>query len=647
MKRLILSTIIALLSATCLMAQNQASVLRAIENSQLIELSNGFRIQIVKTGEYREISARLTADVSNVPETNTPGGKQIISNLIGGNLVANEVITKSMIGHDQALDSLLNFMQGVMYSNDRRYINYAEYRSSRERYLRQHGNTMGDEASLMIGLPSATAENLNQTSEADFYSLRSQCFSPERCLITIVSNIDEAEVRKLAEKHFGNIQRQTQPKTKAAPKAIAPKDLIYLIADTSGSKFEAVYKHYYPCDKTPKNYILNSLCYYMTFGKYLTESTALSCFKYDVNTLHTEKNNSAFQTFVKDIYDPRDPNFKNDAALNEAKKKAETDFKAMFKMPDNVAEMASNIVLYNFPKNFYTSYVPTMKAITTAETQQFMNTINENGASVLLIRGNEQDLHCAILDQAQHRDVTITHPGHNAHVVQFYKGFGAQQLINNYLKITGLNNAPKNMEARFSSTYTYPDGDVVRGAGRILRKAPNMYMIENYILHGDSLPLFHYHEKYDGVSGSDSTKLYGYAPANPMRMQELKQKATYPQEAHYEELGMKARLICSYKDFKDGYIKVAVTEAGGRNFHDYYSLSTGLRDRTDIVNQQGLTLKTILYEYSQYDKYTLPSKITELSIDMKVQVEFSSYDLKTPRKKTEFQTIIETKGKKK
>lgn len=642
----LLALIIMIAAAMCgASAQNTASVLRAIENSKVHQLANGFRIQIVHTGEYKYCTCRLSADVSMLQEDPTPGIKQVVAAMTGSDLVAGEVIVKTMVSHEQALDSLLIFMSEVMYGNDSRYVNFKDYKERRIRSLRQNGESMSDMASRMIGLPTVTAEGLQQISRDAYDQYRKLCFSPERCLLTIVSNAREDEIIKAAEKFMGGATRQTL-KTKTKPRSIMPCDVIQLIPDTTSTRYEAIAKHYYQCEKKPQNYILNKVVYYMMYGNYAGDASSLSCFSYDVNTLHTEKPNGEFGAMARALYDPRKPDYKNEPSLNEAKKKVIAGFKEKFQMPDYAAELASYLILYNFPGNYFTTFEQSVRSVTTAEARQFASGICQNGSSILLVRGNEKDLHCDIIEQAAYRDIIISSPGKETREVRIGKGFGAQSILERYLSVTGLSNPPKNLTATINTTYQYPNGNTYKATGRLMRKPPNLYRLENYILHEDSIPLFHYREMCDGASGSDSTKLYGLAIANPMRLQQLRQKAAFPQEASYEALGMKARLLCSYEDFKNGYVKVAVSEASDHNYHDYYSLSTGLRDRTDIMNPQGLRAKTILYEYAQTDKYMLVSKATEMAIDLITTVELGPYDLGTVLKKTDFQLSADGKKKK-
>ncbi|MCQ2250519.1 MAG: insulinase family protein [Bacteroidales bacterium] len=643
MKGIFFAILISALQVMGAMAQNTASVLRAIENSELVQLKNGLRIQVVTTKEYKYCNCRLSADVSQIGEGAKTGIKQVVAAMVGGDLIANEVIVKNLISHNQAMDSLMQFLSEVMYGDNALYVNFDEYKRKRVEYLRSSGRMLSLAASREIGLTEMNAEGLNSIYKDDFYDFRKQCFSPEKCLITVVSDMKASDIVPLAEKYFGNAAR-VAPRIKASATSIKPRDEIHLIpADSASKTFDAVYKHYYTCDKTPKNYMLNTLAYYMMYGNYLGKTEQLSCFKYDVNTVSISSGNPEFETFCHAVYEPRNPAFKSMPALNAAKKSVTTQFKERLMMPDFAAELAGNLVLYNFPKNFFTTFEHSINSVTTAEAQEFINNITQKGSSMLIVQGSHKALHCALVEQAAARDIVIKGPDQSGtSEIRINKGFGAATIINDYMEASGLSNAPKNMEAKFSSTYSYMDGGSYKAAGRILRKAPNMYMLENYILH-DSTPLLHYREMFDGAVGVDSTMLYGMFDADPTRTQVLRQKATYPQEASYEKLGMSTRHHCSYSDFSKGLLRVDVTEASGHIYHDYYSISTKLRTYTEIVDHLGRIEKTIQYEYVPIGKYMLPGRITEKDGKLTITVIFDSYDLDTSRKKSEFQAIAPKK----
>ena len=110
-----LYTILLLLCAATLHAQNRETILSNIEGNSVITLPNGMRIQLVKTSEFQHYTYRLTADVSLVGEGQFTGIKGVVADLTGSELQPNDLIVKKMVSHNNALDSIFEFMSDMVF----------------------------------------------------------------------------------------------------------------------------------------------------------------------------------------------------------------------------------------------------------------------------------------------------------------------------------------------------------------------------------------------------------------------------------------------------------------------------------------------------------------------------------------------------
>jgi hypothetical protein len=247
---------------------------------------------------------------------------------------------------------------------------------------------------------------------------------------------------------------------------------------------------------------------------------------------------------------------------------------------------------------------------------------------------------------AKDREVDFIDPNMNI-LSTIKKGFGAELVLQNHIQATGLNTPPKNMIVLFKSVYSYDDGTSYNAGGKIMRKQPMMYRLDNYIQHSDTTRIFHYKELFDGAIAADSTMLYGVSNNDTLRTKALRQKATFPQEAYYQELGFKYSLHCDYDLFASGYYRIDVTDALGHRYYDYYSVSSGLKNRSEKIDSEGNVMKTILYDYAKFDKYTMPKTISEVTNGLRIDIVFSNYDFKTQWKKTDFQIQYPVVKKKK
>ena len=630
-----------LLLAAQLAAQDISNILQCIENHQVINLPNGFRVQVVTTSQYRYCNVRLSADVSALSESPNKGIKQVVAAMTGSTLAANQVMIKNMISHDKALDSLLNFMHEVMYGDNPTYVNFDEYKKKRIKYLKDNGNPLDFIASDLVGQPYITADDLAKINKSDYLNYRQRCFAPDKCLITIVSDTDVEFVKPLVEKYFASAPRSDN-KAKPEPLAIKPQDFVYAIEeDSAAAGFEAAFMDYYPCDKTPKNYVVNDLVYHIVYDTIAKDVDRISSFKYDVNTLNMDGTNNDFPQFATNLFQHRSEDYDVSGGLQAAKDQLINKFRQGLQHPDYAAEIASNLILYNFPKNYFTNYENTINAVTAAEVQSHLKNIIQNGSCVFVVKGSHKTLFCTLNRIAKDRQVDFVDRNQKL-VARIPKGFGAYTIINAYINATGLNNPPKNMSVNLQSVYTLEDGQQYKAFGRILRKSPNMYHMDNYIRRDDTVSMFHFKEVYDGAIGADSTMLYGFTEPDSARAIVLKQKASFPQEAHYDELGIRYKHYCDYDLFKKGYYRIDVTDALGNSYSDYYSAESGLKSKSISYDKDGKEVKTITFEYERLAKYVMPVKVVETSPDLRIEISLTDYDFSTQLKKQDFVIILDT-----
>ncbi len=630
-----------LLLTAKLAAQDISNILQCIENHQVITLDNGFRVQLVTTAQYRFCNVRLSADVSALPETTRKGIKQVVAAMTGSTLAANQVMIKNMISHDKALDSLLNFMHEVMYGNNPTYVNFDEYKNKRIKYLKEHGNPLDFVASEIIGQPYVTADDLARINKSDYMDFRRRCFAPEKCLITIVADTDMEFVKPLVEKYFANEPRSGN-KAKAEPLAIKPMDFVYAIEEDSlATSFEAAFMDYYPCEKTAKNYVVNDLVYHIVYDSLAKDIDRISSFKYDVNTLNMDGTNNDFPNFATNLYHHRSEDYDVSGILPVAKEQLITRFHQGLQRPDYAAEIASDLVLYNFQKNYFTNYENAINAVTASDAQNHLQNIIQNGSCVLVVKGSHRALFCTLSRIAKDRQIDFMDGKKNL-VARIQKGFGAYTILDAYIKATGLDNPPKNMSVNLQSLYSLADSTKYKGFGFILRKTPNMYRMDNNIRRDDTISLFHFKEMFDGVLGADSTMLYGFTQPDSARTTELRQKASFPQEAHYDELGIRYKHFCDYDLFRNGLYRIDVTDAIGNSYSDYYGVESGLKVRSLKYDKEGKIAKSIAYEYEKLAKYTMPVKIVEKSPDIRIDITLTDYDFSTQLKKQDFTINLDT-----
>lgn len=648
--------IVLLLTVFNCEAQNALNVIQAIENSNVVQLTNGLRLQIVTTSEFEYITYRLTSDVSNVGEGDLYGIKQVVADVTGCDLYAGELMIKKMISHKQAADSLLQFMSEVVYG---KVSNFSDYKNRKVQNLKNQEQTsdykINYDALKLVGAPLPISSNdVEKISEFDVEDFKKQLFSPDKTIITIVSQYTSDEILPIAQKYFGNVQK-TLPKNQEIPKKIKNSDAVYYFNTNNENECKTIYKSYFPCEKTAKNLLLSRLCNAMLFGDDGLLVGETDAFVDNVSGLTTEIYSLALdmppanlENYSQDFYETMSSASELPSNIERAKSAAVKEFYKLIVRPENAAQFAAEILTYKLPKNFLTTYEKNITGLTQPDVATFLNLTMTKGGQAMVVYGSTSKILCSLYPLSVERDVCSIDENLNIKL-KFPKDFGVRRIFDDYLQATGLNNPPKNLEETYTAKYIYPDAEY-EAKGKILRKYPQMYLFENRIVHLDSAYL-HYLEIFDGTSGFDSTMLYQGVLADSIRLIQLKQKASYPIESFYNKLKIRTRFICDYNLDTAGLYLVEVVDKLGRKYHDYFSIDNHLKIKSNLFNSAtggNNIYKTILYEdYKQQSEYFLPEKYIETSTELKTEFTITSYNTAAVLKKSDFEFYKTSTGKKK
>ncbi|MBR2887139.1 MAG: insulinase family protein, partial [Bacteroidales bacterium] len=519
-------TIILVLLTTALSAQNRNTILANIEAYSVATLSNGMKIQVVKTSEYQHFTYRLTADVSAVGEGNLNGIKHVVADLTGCEFLPEDLIVKKMVSHDNALDSVFEFMAEVIYGS--KYTKYQEYKQNKISILENNPDLKYQNiAAKAAGEKILTAESLRTIGDKDVESFIKQCFTPEKCILTVVANVDLATVQESAKKYFDKATK-TPPKNQPNAKRPESGDYIYAL-DVLKPETTVAYRCNFPFAKTSKNYALGNVAYKIMFTDSLDYGYRRASLKSESYSIDTRLPIQGFDSFQAELYAPLNPNFDFGAASAKAKAKVIEEYEKMLLRPEYAAEIASHLLIYKLPKNYFTQYKQAVNNIATNDFSDFFNAIAKNGRGVMVVAGPRKTIHCQLFNAARNREVDfMTTKLEKERVIP--KGFGEATILEHYLTATGLIDPPKNLIEDFESIYTFPTAGTYKCVGKIYRKYPLMYKMENYVEHRPDTLIVHYIEMFNGTIGNDSTKLFGMKQANELRNKELRQKASFPIE---------------------------------------------------------------------------------------------------------------------
>ncbi|MCQ2974357.1 MAG: insulinase family protein [Bacteroidales bacterium] len=641
----ILTILFVILTILNVNAQDKNIILSDIENSVITQLPNGLKIQIIKTSQFEYCSYRLSADISSIGEGLNPGIKKITADLTGCDLIPNDILIKTMISHKQAIDSTLEFLESVI--NGGKYTNFESYKTSKIKLLKDPTDKVlvDNCSSKSIGESIENIESLKKLNTQDIDAYIKLCFSPERCLLTIVTNEDPSVVISYAQKHFSTltkVQNKTQPEILYRNKG----DLIYYIEDNNTSNVEIAFRSVFHSVKSPKNLLLNNIAFRILFPNLTSFAQVKTSINDEIFVFNYSIDENDFNILIDDFYKPRNPNFTFSTSQN-AKEELRKYYNDMLVRPEFVAEIASYIPLYKFPKNYFTNFDNNINSISNSEISDYVKNINNNGTNIMIVKGKRETLLCTLLNTAKYREIDFI----NSNLIPLRviaKGFDDKTIINDYLNKTGLINSPKNIVEDFISKYTFSDGSYYSCKGKISRKYPLMYKMENYVMHTQDSLIFHFLEMFDGTIGNDSTILYGCVPADSLRNKVLRQKASFPIESYYSQLGYNTKFICNYELDTAGVYLIDIKDKKGHHYHDYFSNIEYTKKKTEIINQNDEITTTITYDnYIQTGQYLLPTSIIEKSSNLKISTTINTYNISANLKKTDFQPIIPIVKKKK
>lgn len=640
-------------------AQNVDRVLNDIKNYSLIQLSNGFKVQCISSEAFGLCSYRLTADISGIGEGEYPGIIKMTADVTGSEVVAGERLVKTMISHTAALDSIFEFMASVVYGDNA--VPFESFKQSRIEYLLEHQPKQLDiankcAASLTGEEFTETAKNLEKITYDALLLMRKQCYSPDRCVLTVISPLSAEQIAEEAKKHFGSYS-SCPARNQSVKSDREPFDAVYFNNDNSDDNVTLSFRKVFPYTKSGSSYALAKTVFEFFFGNQGTISKLVKTYQLPVSDYYPQRESGKqiekfifSAQFSSDDFNLFFNNFNTAlfdmAGFESAKRTIVENFKRDILKPEYAAECAADLICFKLPKDYFSGFEKSVNSISSSSVQNFMSSSIREGKNVSWISAKTKNVFCLLCNAAKFRNVYFSTL--NLTVTRtFKKGFGVDYIISDYLNKTGLNNPPKNLSINFNSIYTYPEAEF-KASGVILRKYPKMYRMRNDIVHGQDTLVFHYLEKYDGRNGSDISLNIPFAPLDSTKNAALERKACYPIESFYSELKIRKEFVCDYDLDSAGFYKVKLIDSNNSVSYDYFSNQSALKMKTEILNADSITPTTIItYDsYAQKGQYTIPVHYTEKYPGFKIESGFKSFDFETVLKKSEFEVPVESKKKK-
>ncbi len=461
-----------------------------------------------------------------------------------------------------------------------------------------------------------TEETINNVTFGDAVAFYQKRFNPNNAYLVIIGDVDLSTVRKQVKKYFGNWEKSIDVTTTVPP--VSPNaqyTQINFVDLPNASQSSIAIKNSVDLKMSDEDYhasiIANSILggggegYLFknlredkgyTYGAY----SSLRANRYGAGSFSATAKvrnmvtDSAVVEALKEINriktEPVDPKM-----LKDTKAKYVGNFIMGLENPQTVARYALNIKLNNLPKNFYTTYLQKINAVTADDVKRVANKYMkpENARVVIVGKGSE------VLENLEKTGIPIKYYDKYANTVDkpvFSKpipeGVTAQTVVANYLTAVGGKDKLQGINTILTNADVTIEGAPFKPKAIIKAMAPNKESME-MVIEGMGTVM---KQKFDGATGYREQQ----GMKVPMTDKELdgkkEEKGLFP-ELYVDVANMALESIATVEG-KDVY-KVKVTK-GEDVSHRYYDTTTGYLVRTESTSEQQGQMVTSIVDFSDY-----------------------------------------------
>jgi zinc protease len=423
---------------------------------------------------------------------------------------------------------------------------------------------------------------------------------PNVAYLTVVGDITPAEARKLIEKYFNTWQKgQVPSKTYAAP--AAPTKSRVIVVDRPAS-VQSVIDVCYPVELGMANpdflkvKVANTVLgggvfrlfmnlrekHAYTYGAYSSFKTLplAASFGAEANVRNAVTDSAVYQILyemkrIKDEQVPADE-------LKMAKNYLSGNFALSLERPQTIASFAVNTERYKLPKDFYTNYLKNIEAVTSADVESVAKKYIYPEKANILVVGKASEIAEPLKKfsadgKIEYYDSNANPIDQDAKVKAIPAGVTAKQVFEKYIAAAGgKENILKVKDVSMSGTFN------IQGMTlpiKVLYKIPGKYLVE-VSMNGQVVQKEVYNNGVGKSSGMQGNKV-----AEGAELEKMKMDAEVFPELKYAEFGYKTEL----KEMADvngnaAYV-IEVTSPSGKTSRDFYAVETGLKVKTESIEE--------------------------------------------------------------
>lgn len=614
-----------------------------LKSPQEFTLSNGMKIMVVENHKLPRVSFNLTIDNKPTLDGNKHGVSSLLAAMLGN---GTKTISKDDFNEEvDFLGATINFgASGGYASSLTKYSNrilelmadaamnpllveeefqkekdkLLDNLKSEEKSVDAAAARVGDALSYGTQHPYGeftTEETVNNITYGDVYAFYQKQFNPNNAYLVVVGDVNYKEVKAQIEKQFGKWKKSvvvdvtvpaSQPNAQYAqinfvdmPNAVQSNISLRHNVDLkmSNPDYHAVliankilgggFSSYLNMNLREKHGYTYGARSGIDSDKYVGQFSASTA----VRNMVTDSSVVNIMMEINRI--KSEPVSAED--LRNAKAKYVGDFVLALESPQTIARYALNIKLNDLPKDFYSTYLQKINAVTAEDVQRVANAYfkTENSRIVVVGKGSE------VVENLEKTGIPILYFDKYANKVDkpvFSKplpeGLTAQKVIGDYMAAIGGKEKAETVKSVHTSANVTIEGVPIPLKADIKTMSPNMESME---MSAEGMGVL-MKQKFDGTAG--------YAEQQGQRkdltaeeVAESKLKRSIFPELHYDAANISLESMVDIEGSETYKLKVS---ENGKDSYRYYDAESGLLKRVEATEEaEGQSVMTVV-TYGNY-----------------------------------------------
>jgi len=295
--------------------------------------------------------------------------------------------------------------------------------------------------------------------------------------------------------------------------------------------------------------------------------------------------------------------------------------------PENLASILVNTERYKLSKDFYTTYLQNIEAVTVQDVQQAAIKYILPEESIILVVGKSSQIADKIISFSPTAKIETydieANPYDVAKKIKLLPpGMTAQSVFDNYIRAIGWLQKIEKIQDLSIKSKLLIEGNLL--TFNLIYKIPGKFLSEA-TMNGQIFQkeiLYH-----DNANVSD---MRGTHIATGQELEKIIMDSNPIPELNYSKLGYKAKLIdlCEI-DSIPAYM-VEITSPRGNSSIDYFSIATGLKIKSVSsvkTNNGEVTQSTDFVEYAEFDGINYPIKMIQKIGSQSIDIEVDSINM--------------------